>query len=84
MMPDLFLSSISDTFEVPALVTSNVTEPAGTRADSGVQPESTSVTASLCAPLGALELEPHAVIDSAASTQATAAAVNLRPWGQRT
>jgi hypothetical protein len=68
------LSSISDTFEVPALLTLNVTAPAGTRTDAGEQPESTSVTATLCAPLGAVELEPHAAMERAATATAASAA----------
>jgi hypothetical protein len=74
MMPDLFLSSISDTFEVPPLVTANVTGPAGTWIDAGVQPASTSVTATLCEPLAAVELEPHAAIETAATAQTASAA----------
>lgn len=59
MIPNPFLSSISETLEVPPFVTSKVTGPAGTLIWLGVQPESTRVTATFLEPLGPLALEPQ-------------------------
>ena len=56
---------------MPPLETSNDTGPAATWICSGVQPESTSVTATFLAPLGAFELVPHPATPSAATAQHT-------------
>jgi hypothetical protein len=55
------------------LETSNDTGPAATCICSGVQPESTSVTATFLAPVGAFELVPHPATPAAVTAQAQSA-----------
>jgi len=69
MIPDRFFSSISGTLEVPPLVTSKVSGPDATLIWLGVQPESTSVTATFFEPFAPFELEPQPATASAAIAQ---------------
>ncbi len=78
MIPEEFLSSISDTFDVPPLVMSNVTGPDATLIWLGVQPPSTSVTATFLASLAPLPLEPQPATPAVVTIAQQIAA---RSWG---